>query len=199
MKRVRRSLRFSCGKGNLRSGISRIARAYGLVNERGRPHDSEIVRLLLVTSLTAGQPNRVATAVQYALAVQRPMLASELGRRITRRYATGSGTNGLAYSRGGKQSHEHRNQAKVTLDDFLADALAGIASNWQDEMGVVRDGKMVSDMASAGLADPDLPEILHWYVSRMTVLRQRLAQAEQWVAQIVDEAMSDEQPVRKAG
>lgn len=190
VKRVRRSLKFSCGRGGLRAGISRIARSYGLVDERGSPHDAEVVRLLLVTALTQGQPNRVAVAVEYAVSVQRPMLAAALGHRITRRYATGAGA-ATQWTRGGARSQERRNQARVTLDDFLADALGSLALGWQDQLGVVHDGKMIADICDAGLRDPELPAILHWYVQRTARLRERLAQAEQWIAQVVDEAMSE--------
>ncbi len=195
---MRRSLKFSCGKGNLRVGISRIARSYQLVNSMGSPHDAEIVRLLLVTALTADKTPRVETAIQYAVAVQCPMLAAEMGRRVTMRHTAMAGSGGNAYSKGGRWSHERRNQARVTLDNLLADALDSIKQQWQDEYGVVHDGQMVAEIAERGLRDPDLPEILQGYVGQTHALRQRLAQAEQVVNEIVDEAMYGA-PMQRAG
>lgn len=190
VKQVRRSLKFGCGRGSLRQGISRIARSYGLVDENGSPHDSEVVRLLLVTRLTQGMQNRLALAVNYAVAIQRPMLASALGRRITKRYSTAE-SHEQTMTRGGRQSCERRNQARVVLDNWLHDALEALAPYWQDDLGRVHDGKMLADLAAEGLQDPELNDIVYWYVQRTSALRQRLSQAEVWINQAVDAAMSE--------
>lgn len=198
VKRVRPSLKFSCGRGTgLRQALSRIARSYRLVDEHGSPKDSEIVRVLLVTTLTADQPNRVATAVYYAVAAQRPMLAAELGRKIMKRYSTSELPNSY-FTRGGRRTAEKRNRASVALGKWLRDSLEAFSVLYLDDMGVVHDTRMVADMCMRALADPALTDILNGYVEQTSRLRERLGQAETWIAQVVDEAMADA-PARRAG
>ena len=190
-RRVRRSFKFSCGKAGLRGAISRIARAHGMVDEHGSPHDAEVVRLLLVTALTKDFQDHVATAVQYAVQVQRPMMISAALRRVTRNYTTSQERTGTGRKHG-RSSCERRNQATITLDDWLHDALSRYAPYWQDEFGAVRDGKMVADLCQQALSDPDLPTIAKWYAYRTARLRERLAQIGPWLEQMVDAAMRED-------
>lgn len=191
---VRRSLKFYCGKDGLRDAISRIARHYGLVDEHGTPRDSEIVRILLVTALTQNAESRVATAINIAVAVEKPMMASALGRRIATEYATGRSK--LQVGRRG--AAERKNQARVVLDDWLYESLTALAPYYQDDMGRVRDGKLMADMCLAGARDLHLHPIIVGYVERTSGLRERLAQAEVWIRQVVAGAMSEERE-RRAG
>ena len=195
VRKIRRSLKFSCGRSGLRSAISRLARSYGLVDEYGSPHDSEVVRLLLVTALTAGSADRVATAVNYAIAVQRPMLVAACGRRITRRYATGPGL--ATTRRHGRATCERKNQARVTLDDWLYEALTALAPHWQDELGRVRDGRMMAELCASALSDPDLATLVGWFVQRTSRLRERLAQAEGWIAEVFEAAMREDDGLQR--
>ncbi len=191
---VRRSVKFYCGKDGLRETISRIARHYGLVDERGTPHDAEIVRLLLVTSLTQKADQRVRTAVDIAVAVQKPMLASALGRRIATEYATGRSK----YVAGRRGSSERKNQARVVLDDWLHESLTALAPYYQDDMGRIRDGKLIADLCMNATRDPALHAIIVGYTARTAPLRERLTQAEGWIRQVVAGAMSEDQE-RRAG
>ncbi|MDD5265340.1 MAG: hypothetical protein PHU43_10975 [Candidatus Bipolaricaulis sp.] len=190
---MRRSIKFYCGRDGLREAISRIARHYGLVDERGTPNDSEIVRLLLVTALTQNAPNRVQAAVDIAVAVQKPMMASALGRRIATEYATGQG-HVVAGRRG---ANERRNTARVVLDDWLHESLTALSPYYQDDLGRIHDGKLMADMAMAGARDASLHAIVVGYLARTSVLRERLAEAEMWIRQVVAGAMNEEQ--RRAG
>lgn len=199
-KSVRSSIRFSCGKGSLRESITRIGRNYGLCDERGKPSDSEIIRVLLVTAITGGQPNRVQTAVEILVRLQKPMLAASLGRKLMSRYATGDvavrgGMVGFGRKRTGNLG---KNKAKVVLGKWLTEALQGFALYFQDDQGVVRDGAMMAELCGRAIGDADLHAIMSGYVQRTARLRERLAQAEAWIVQVVDEAMQDE-PVRRAG
>ena len=193
-------MKFSCGRRTgLRQAISSIARSYGLVDEYGSPKDSEIVRVLLVAALTANEPDRVASAVYYSVAAQRPMLASELGRRIMRRYSTSDLSALQRGRRGGSSTHsERKNRAHVTLGKWLHDHLESAAVYYLDDMGVVHDATMIADLCMRSVADPALPRIFQGYVEQTMRLRERLAQAEQWIGQVVDEAMADE-PQRRTG
>lgn len=187
-------MRFYCGKDGLRESITRIGRHYGLCDAAGRSNDSEIVRVLLVIGLTQGSPNHVADAVEVAVAAQRPMMASALGRRIATEYsATGKTGSVSRHAAPGHGRNERKNQAKVVLDDWLADALRSIAPAYMDDMGVIRDSKMVADLCNNAVRHPNLHAIFVGYIQRTSVLRERLGQAEGWIRQVVAEAMNEGQ------
>lgn len=192
--RVRPCVKFSCGRGNLRTALTRFARSYGFVDDKGTPRDSEVVRLLLVVALLSNVQDRVRTTVQYALAVQKPLLVSSFGRVITSEYATSAGTK---RNRGRDRSVE-RNWGFVVLGGWLRTQLESVSPQYRDDFGRVRDTKLIVDLCTMALADSALPEIASEYARRTARLRSGLMRVHAEIRELVAEAVAPVQTRRSA-
>ena len=192
--RVRSVVKFSCGRGNLRTALTRFARSYGFVDEKGTPRDSESVRLLLVTALLRNAQDRVRTTVQYALAVQRPLMVSAFGRALTSEYATGPGSR---RNRGRDRSVD-RNWGFVVFGDWLRKQLEAISPQYRDDFGRVKDAKMVVDLSTMALQDPELPSIASEYARRIARLRAALIRQHGEIRELIAEAVDPSQARRSA-
>jgi hypothetical protein len=192
--RVRPCVKFSCGRGNLRTALTRFARSYSFVDEKGTPRDSEVVRLLLVAALLHRAPDRVHTTVQYALAVQKPLLVSAFGRAITSEYATSAGSKIIR----GRDRSVERNWGFVVLGKWLRTQLESVSPQYRDDFGRVRDAKLIVDLCTMALQDPALPEIASEYARRTSRLRAGLMRVHGEIRELVAEAVVPAQSRRSA-
>lgn len=178
-------------ESSLLSALRQFCARYGMVDRAtGVPRYNEAFRFLCVVALLRNATDRVQTTVRYALAVEKPMLVSHLGRSLVYDYAT----------RMARKKPLGRYSRALTFSPgmWLRDQLQAMSPPYRDENGRVEDCRMVLEMMTLALHDPALPQIAAQYGARLHRIREGLERVRDQIRSVLSEALQDDRMARSA-
>ena len=144
-----------------------FCRKYGLLDVNGCPRGVEAVRFLTVLGLTPGADPRARASI--AAKINLKTMVAAIGSRLT-------------MGVGGRSNEEPTMVVKqrigVRIDSWLRNQLAYFAKFYRDGNGNVMDIKLLWDLATKGMADPDIDKVASIYRKMMDPMRVRMAQLD---------------------